>query len=190
LTAADEITAMENLAVLQSNGFEISVDEDATVGRRLHLIAQPESKGTVFDMQGVSGFAPRNPCEAEAKTVADLEELLSLMHDQPPGHMVRCSKARNMFASRACRKSIMIGKALTNGQMTGVSNTARVGSLSSPLIKIQVIRHMGMTDQPWSCPHGRPTMRHLVSLREVDALKKFKRREIQWKVFGELLGLT
>ncbi|KAF9519637.1 hypothetical protein BS47DRAFT_1336722 [Hydnum rufescens UP504] len=153
LTAADEITAIENLGVLQSNGFEISVDEDATVGRRLHLIAQPESKGTVFDMQ-------------------DLEELLSLMHDQPPGHMVRCSKARNMFASRACRKSIMIGKALTSGQMTGV------------------IRHMGMTDQPWSCPHGRPTMRHLVSLREVDALKKFKRQEIQWKEFGELLGLT
>jgi DNA mismatch repair protein PMS2 len=43
------------------------------------------------------------------------------MHDRPTGDMVRCSKARSMFASRACRKSIMIGKSLTNGQMTKVS---------------------------------------------------------------------
>lgn len=25
---------------------------------------------------------------------------------------------------------------------------------------------MGTMDQPWNCPHGRPTMRHLVDLRE------------------------
>lgn len=42
------------------------------------------------------------------------------MHDRPTGEMVRCSKARSMFASRACRKSIMIGKSLTHGQMTKV----------------------------------------------------------------------
>jgi hypothetical protein len=33
-------------------------------------------------------------------------------------------------------------------------------------------------------------MRHLVSLKDVDALKTSKRRDIQWKEFGELLGLT
>lgn len=25
---------------------------------------------------------------------------------------------------------------------------------------------MGEIDQPWNCPHGRPTMRHLFSLSE------------------------
>ena len=50
----------------------------------------------------------------------DLEELLHMMRDQPSGKMVRCSKARAMFAMRACRKSIMIGMALTHGQMASV----------------------------------------------------------------------
>lgn len=42
------------------------------------------------------------------------------MRDLPPGTMVRCSKARAMFAMRACRKSIMVGKALDAKQMTAV----------------------------------------------------------------------
>jgi DNA mismatch repair protein PMS2 len=42
------------------------------------------------------------------------------MHDRPTGEMVRCSKARSMFAMRACRKSIMIGKSLTKRQMAKV----------------------------------------------------------------------
>jgi len=25
----------------------------------------------------------------------------------------------------------------------------------------EIVRHMGSMDKPWSCPHGRPTMRHL-----------------------------
>lgn len=105
LSAADEIIAMDNLEILRANGFELEVAEDLPVGKRLKLVAQPQSKGTVFD-------------------IADLEELLSLMQDKAQGEMVRCSKARNMFASRACRKSIMIGKTLNIGQMTTV-NTFR-----------------------------------------------------------------
>jgi hypothetical protein len=42
------------------------------------------------------------------------------MQDRPAGQMVRCSKARAMFASRACRKSVMIGKPLTKKQMQSV----------------------------------------------------------------------
>lgn len=55
----------------------------------------------------------------------DLEELLHLMQDQPAGRMVRTSKARAMFAMRACRKSVMVGKALTVAQMNTVSRTFR-----------------------------------------------------------------
>ncbi|KAF8797761.1 hypothetical protein BYT27DRAFT_6923499 [Phlegmacium glaucopus] len=77
----------------------------------------------------------------------DLEEIIHLMRDRPSGQIVRCSKVRAMFAMRACRKSVMIGMPLNLHHMT------------------TVIRHMGTIDQPWNCPHGRPTMRHLLDMR-------------------------
>jgi DNA mismatch repair protein PMS2 len=66
LSAADEMVARENVDVLKQNGFEIDVGEDGEEeegnedgeggeeGRRrgLHLVAQPISKNTVFDMHG------------------------------------------------------------------------------------------------------------------------------------------
>lgn len=54
----------------------------------------------------------------------DLEQLLNMLSDgaRPAGQMVRCTKARSMFAMRACRRSVMIGKSLTKGQMVQVSD--------------------------------------------------------------------
>lgn len=54
LTAADELVALENMSVLQQNGFEVAVEEDQPAGRRLRLVAQPVSKNTEFDSQGAS----------------------------------------------------------------------------------------------------------------------------------------
>lgn len=51
----DEITAMEHLDMLRMNGFEVVVDEEAPVGERVKLAAQPVSKGTDF---GVAGQFP------------------------------------------------------------------------------------------------------------------------------------
>ncbi|KII84937.1 hypothetical protein PLICRDRAFT_117097 [Plicaturopsis crispa FD-325 SS-3] len=146
VTAADELLAFENLDVLKKNGFEINADGDAPPGqgRQLQLIAQPVSKGTVFDMR------------------VDLEELIHLMEDRPRGEMVRCSKARSMFASRACRKSVMVGMPLTRNQMA------------------TVVQHMGTMDQPWNCPHGRPTMRHLTDIAHYAAPSK----SVNWAAFG------
>lgn len=112
LPSHDEITALEHVDMLRLNGFELAVDEDAPVGHRVKLVAQPVSKDTVFG-------------------VADLEELLDLISGAPAGEVVRPTKARRMFASRACRKSVMIGKALNPNQMRAV------------------LRHMGTMDQPW-----------------------------------------
>ncbi|GAA5974445.1 hypothetical protein JCM11641_003218 [Rhodosporidiobolus odoratus] len=128
LPSHDEITAMENLDLLRLNGFEVLVDEDADVGERVKLLAQPVSKETIFGP-------------------GDFEELLDLIANRSSEReIVRPTKTRRMFASRACRKSVMIGKALNAKQMT------------------QIIQHMGGMDQPWSCPHGRPTMRWLHAL--------------------------
>ena len=52
LTAADELVALENMGVLQQNGFEVSLEEDQPPGRRLKLMAQPVNKNTEFDIQG------------------------------------------------------------------------------------------------------------------------------------------
>jgi DNA mismatch repair protein PMS2 len=59
----------------------------------------------------------------------------------------RPSKVRAMLAMRACRGSIMIGKALSRAQMQ------------------QTVARLADLDSPWNCPHGRPTMRHVCGLR-------------------------
>lgn len=52
LPSHDEITAIEHLELLRLNGFEVLVDEDADVGERVKLLAQPVSKDTVFGVEG------------------------------------------------------------------------------------------------------------------------------------------
>ena len=133
-SAADRLVAMENLDVLQRNGFEVAVSEDGreTI-EELVLIAQPVSKSTVFDMMGASISHSPFLCPVVMPSLKyvltyyvlywglkDLEELVSLLHDAPPGRMVRCSKARAMFASRACRSSVMVGDTLSPVQLVSV----------------------------------------------------------------------
>lgn len=48
-----------------------------------------------------------------------------------PNTLCRPSRVRAMFASRACRKSVMIGTALSQNEMQ------------------QLIVHMGEIEQPW-----------------------------------------
>ena len=74
-----------------------------------------------------------------------------------------------MFASRACRTSVMVGTALSKADMR------RLVSFCEPLLDAWYIcdldfcfdhpqiTHMGQIEQPWNCPHGRPTLRHLVN---------------------------
>ncbi|KAG2189406.1 hypothetical protein INT44_004548, partial [Umbelopsis vinacea] len=100
LTASEEMVAMDNLDILKSNGFDIRIDEDAPPTQKIKIISQPVSKNTMFNTK-------------------DFEELVFLLSDRP-GEMVRCSKTRAMFASRACRRSVMIGDSLGKGQMIKV----------------------------------------------------------------------
>lgn len=135
LTALEEEIVLQNMQAIEANGFNIRMDTDGDrpVGLRCQLMALPLSRETTFD-------------------VHDLEELVSLLGEKgtESSHVPRPSKVRKMFAMRACRSSIMIGKALTRNQM---------GTLVS---------HMGELNKPWNCPHGRPTMRHLCSLQTWD----------------------
>lgn len=134
LTAMEEEIVIENLSALETNGFVVRVDEtgDAPVGQRCQLVSLPLSRETAFSL-------------------TDLEELLALLAENAPGSVPRPSKVRKMFAMRACRSSIMIGRTLTHTQMG------------------KVVKHLGELDKPWNCPHGRPTMRHLCGFGVWDA---------------------
>ncbi|AQZ14277.1 PMS1 (YNL082W) [Zygosaccharomyces parabailii] len=82
--------------------------------------------------------------------VNDFYELVHLVKENQGINRdsVKCSKIRSMLAMRACRSSIMIGKPLTKKTMS------------------KVVRHLSALDKPWNCPHGRPTMRHLMELKD------------------------
>jgi DNA mismatch repair protein PMS2 len=144
LTAIEEEIILNNEDALTKNGFRVDIDTsgDTPVGQRARLTSLPMSKEATFKP-------------------TDLEELLVLLLDNPPSsstfsdkYIPRPSKVRKLLASRACRSSIMIGKTLRGSQME------------------KVVRHMGEMDKPWSCPHGRPTMRHLYGLDRWEGWKE------------------
>lgn len=155
LTALEEEIVMQSTEAIEANGFKIEINSDGEwpVGSRCQLTALPLSRETTFNL-------------------ADLEELISLLGDESSEskHIPRPSKVRKMFAMRACRSSIMIGKALTKSQM------------------YTLVGHMGELDKPWNCPHGRPTMRHLCRMQTWD--DKSWARDLageslaSWKTYG------
>lgn len=135
LTALSESIIEENLDVFRRNGFDFSIDPTAPPMKRVRLTAIPHTKGVVFG-------------------VADVEELVFMLTDAPAGSTDYCrpSRVSALFASRACRASVMIGDPLKTQQMR------------------RLVRQMAELDQPWNCPHGRPTMRHLCSLKDIEAV--------------------
>uniref|UniRef100_H3ALW2 Mismatch repair endonuclease PMS2 n=1 Tax=Latimeria chalumnae TaxID=7897 RepID=H3ALW2_LATCH len=126
LTAVNETVLIENVEIFRKNGFDFIIDKNAAATKRVKLISLPTSKNWTFGPQ-------------------DIEELIFMLNDCP-GVMCRPSRVRQMFASRACRKSVMIGTALNMNEMK------------------KLVSHMGEIENPWNCPHGRPTMRHLANL--------------------------
>ncbi|KAI1151624.1 hypothetical protein F4825DRAFT_451331 [Nemania diffusa] len=159
LTAVEEDIVQQNIDALETNGFIVDFDDsgDKPVGTRCQLLSLPLSRETTFSL-------------------ADLEELISLLQDHQStsaSTVPRPSKVRKMFAMRACRSSVMIGKSLSTKQME------------------KLVRHMGELDKPWNCPHGRPTMRHLCGLgawdnlgwKEGDSLDGNKALPINWNAY-------
>ncbi|XP_061715334.1 mismatch repair endonuclease PMS2 [Cydia pomonella] len=129
LTGVNEQILMDNLEIFKKNGFTFEINEDAPPTKRVKLLTIPMSKNWIFGKE-------------------DIEELLFMLRESPSEYC-RPSRVRAMFASRACRKSVMIGTALSKADM-----------------KV-LVDHMAEIDNPWNCPHGRPTIRHLVNLAMV-----------------------
>ncbi|PWY98544.1 DNA mismatch repair protein MutL [Testicularia cyperi] len=196
LSASDELVAIEHRSTLLANGFEIRLDDDDDDIVDVDVDLDPvhdeqndQRQDHEFESEPESGqdrgrdAAASTPVERERKMpgnrlllvsqpisksivfgVKDLEELIFALRDISPGshaaRSVRCSKARHMFASRACRKSVMIGTALDKRQMKAI------------------LKNMGTIEQPWNCPHGRPTMRHLACLKLLDLDGTLRRKDL------------
>ncbi|KAH3901337.1 ATP-binding mismatch repair protein SCDLUD_002828 [Saccharomycodes ludwigii] len=140
LSLIDELIVLDNIPIFEANGFKLQVDDKDGDTGKIKLLSLPTSKRVMFDF-------------------SDFYELIHLIKEQTAdlNHnncdygMVRCSKIRSMFAMRSCRMSIMIGKPLTTRTMQ------------------RVVHNLGELDKPWNCPHGRPTMRHLMELKDWDS---------------------
>ena len=129
LTPTNESILIDNMEIFRKNGYEFLTDDTQPSGSKVKLTSLPTSRNWTFGIE-------------------DIEELLFMLSDSP-GVMCRPSRVRNMFASRACRMSIMVGTALSHSRIKTLLN------------------HMAQIEHPWNCPHGRPTMRHLVNLNRI-----------------------
>ncbi|KAH8407632.1 hypothetical protein KR222_008283, partial [Zaprionus bogoriensis] len=133
LTAVNEMILLDHLPIFEKNGFRFEIDEQAPATRKVRLLGKPYSKNWEFGRE-------------------DIDELIFMLQDAPEGTVCRPSRIRAMFASRACRKSVMIGKALHR------STTMR-----------RLVTQLGEIEQPWVSASGdmidisaNPRLRHVL----------------------------
>lgn len=159
---------MEHLHDFEENGFSLSVDHAAPCGRKVKLTAVPFSKSVQFGADDVIELASMiadgssNGGDGDAFSVMGAasavegrtdKKYLVLKNDAVGSRQknrrskYQLPKVVAMFASRACRTAVMIGTALKEQEMRAI---------------LDKLPHV---EQPWNCPHGRPTVRHLVDLR-------------------------
>lgn len=126
------------------------IQEKAIIDNEAHFIR----RGFKFEikMEKMTGYRVmlsgtsicRGPDRDEHLGKEDVEELVDVCIDSP--HRLdtyTLSKVKTVSASVACRKSVMIGTALTWPQMESI--VAKMSDLKNP----------------WVCAHNRPTIRHL-----------------------------
>ena len=170
LSPSEENCVLENLDLFEKNGFRFAHDSSKPPRFRLALTAVPHSGsggdgrkavqfgyrdvGALCAMLGADGACSSNGYVAGSGTGADGggkagNNAVRRHAGTGTGNAtIRLPKSIAMFASRACRSSIMIGDSLTRSKME------------------TILRTMQKLDHPWECAHGRPTIRHVRDLLE------------------------
>ncbi|PKI62807.1 hypothetical protein CRG98_016758, partial [Punica granatum] len=139
LSPEEEVVASMHMDVIRKNGFTLEEDLDAPPGQHFRLTAVPFSKNITFGVADVKDLI---------STLADGYGECSIIgsYKLDTADSICPSRVRAMLASRACRSSVMIGDPLGRNEMQ------------------KILEHLADLKSPWNCPHGRPTMRHLVDL--------------------------
>lgn len=170
LSPSEESCILDNMTVFEENGFRFAHYPDKPPRHRLALTALPHSgtqegrKAVQFGKDDVHALCAMLTSEEgyshDGGTGVDGSGMygnnavrrhagVSQSQDKADRVIARLPKAVAMFASRACRGSIMIGTALSQKEMEAV------------------VKRLADLGQPWNCPHGRPTMRHVKDLTEI-----------------------
>ena len=138
-----EETIMAHATELEQNGFRIFVNERETPGRRVSVHTVPTLSGIGFN-------------RSAALTTEDLIEIVNSISGEeiaPTHDALRLLKfLKSVFASKACRTAVMVGDTLSDVRM------------------LEIVRSLSSLDSPWNCPHGRPTLKHLVSIDQLVGL--------------------
>jgi DNA mismatch repair protein PMS2 len=182
-SAALELVIAEHAEIFVQNGFKIAVDLTAAPGQRVQLQSVPFSKTVQFGVDDVNELASmiseRTGSSDHIFDTNGMDERMSKTYLSLKNDAVGSARSGNdaaqgsagsssrgtprlpklvaMYASRACRSAIMIGTALKQAEMEGV------------------VHRLQGVEQPWNCPHGRPTLRHLVDLV---GLREHKRHKV------------
>ena len=162
LTASDAAIVRENMPIFTANGFKLllrapgggaACDNAVDLGGEedVWVHSLPISKGYVFTDADISELISllRNGGGGGAGYELDGAEASAIATRNSGLGALRLPKLVDICASRACRRAVMIGTALSAAQMS------------------DIVRNLGGIDQPWNCPHGRPTMRHLCDLKTI-----------------------
>jgi DNA mismatch repair protein PMS2 len=181
LSPIEEACVLDHMDIFQANGFRFAFDAAAPIRHRLSLTALPHSgaqegrravqfgpsdvsalcsiliEGSSYDPGGGgtgtdgSGKYGNNAVRRHAAALSGPGQGTTADGtaggaDRADRILARLPKAIAMFASRACRTSVMIGTALSQREMESV------------------VQKLADVDQPFTCAHGRPTMRHVGNL--------------------------
>ncbi|OTF81938.1 mismatch repair endonuclease PMS2-like protein [Euroglyphus maynei] len=140
LSTTSEMLLLDNIDTFRQFGFDFNVDYDGPIGHRIQMTQIPMANRWTANE-------------------SDIEELIAVLFDTPAlvintdmeKHYSRFmfSGLKREIASKACRSSIMIGDYLT------------------PLQMKMLVAKMVNVRNPWHCAHNRPTIRHLISLKNL-----------------------
>lgn len=202
LSPAEESCILDHIEIFEANGFRFNFDSSAPIRHRLALSALPHSgardgrKAVQFNKDDVStlcsilmdgasydagdgGTGTDGTGRFGNNAVRRYASTAGTQSDKTDKIIARLPKAIAMFASRACRSSIMIGTALSQREMDKI--VSRLADIEHPwncksfallVVSVNIEQAVWSHYSSISGPHGRPTMRHVGEI-----LSTFKRDE-------------
>ena len=142
LNSEEASIVAENLPVFEQSGFTIDVvDDDGDGEEVVHGSSSSVSSASPYvSVRCVLRTVPNY--RRMAFDQSDVMDLIATLRENPASS-ARPRRLYGMLANMACRSAIMIGTDLTPREMT------------------RIVRALAELENPWCCPHGRPTMRHV-----------------------------
>ncbi|UKK01200.2 DNA mismatch repair protein [Theileria orientalis] len=156
--------AEQHLDLLLLNGFDTTISKETelvmyndpelkmSVGSQDHMAKGvyvhtfPQVLGTVLEEDDLIDFIN------QLSSTEEVEKVNTNGYIWGTGSIPRPQKVWNILATRACKSSIRLGDPLSIVQMK------------------TIIKNLSLLIHPWNCPHGRPSIKCLISHNQLDSL--------------------